>query len=107
MIMASAPSNGKCRCEHCDKLLCKKTFERHKRLYYDDSTCKWIKKRCVRTEEPPCDFDEPSLELDAFCQNELSHSSIPCAPPLINLEQPIIDAHVPDDNMLSKFKAYY
>ena len=103
--MASTSSDAKYRCQHCDLLLSKKTFERHKRLYYDDSTCQWIKKRCVSAEEPVCDFDEPSLELDAFSPNEPNHSNIPCdpPPPLVSLEQPVFDVNVNDDDMLSKF----
>ena len=104
LIVASAPSDVKYRCQHCDVLLSKKTFEKHKRLYYDDSTCQWIKRRCMCTEEPLCDFDEPSLELDAFCPNKPNQSSIPCdpPPPLVNLEQPVLDADMTEDDILSK-----
>ena len=103
--MASAPGDAKYECQHCDALLSKKTFERHKRLYYDESTCQWVKRRCVSTEEPVCDFDEPSLELDALCPSEPNPSSISCdlPPPLINLELPEVDANMTDDDMLSKF----
>jgi len=45
-------------CPHCDCLLSKKTFEAHKRLYYDGSTDQWIKKCCLEASED-LDFEEP------------------------------------------------
>ena len=71
-VMASAPGDAKYECQHCDALLSKKTFERHKRFYYDESTCQWVKRHCVSTEEPVCNFDEPSLELGALCPIQVS-----------------------------------
>ena len=91
MKMATGSSSAKHMCPHCDSLLSKKTFEAHKRLYYDESSFQWIKKGC--TKEPLCDFDEPSLELYAF-QEPPDHSDILSSPntppPLVNLEQPLI-----------------
>ena len=37
-------------CGHCGLMLCLKTFKRHKRLYFDEETMKWVKERTITTE---------------------------------------------------------
>ncbi len=41
---------GKHHCPHCEELLSKKSYEAHKRLYYDCNTG-WIKKRRLTADE--------------------------------------------------------
>ena len=68
-------------CPHCDCLLSKKTFEAHKRLYYDGSTDQWIKKCCLEASED-LDFEEP---IDFHSSSDTKFPDIVAdAPPVVD-----------------------
>ncbi len=48
-----------CFCPHCGDVLTKKVYKTHRRLYYDDDTQQWIKKR-----RPDTDFLADDIDLD-------------------------------------------
>ena len=61
-------------CGHCNRLLAKTVFFRHKRMFYDHKAKRWSKKRVVDvsvTESVPfilsSDSEEDTMELTGEC----------------------------------------
>lgn len=70
-------------CPHCSCVLSKKTYSAHRRLYYDEDTTQWVKKR-----EVECDFDDQgNHDLCAFDETSSGtageHSVQDVLPPII------------------------
>lgn len=64
-------ADGRVHCPHCEETVGKRTYWRHKRLYYDSSTDQWQtdRERITDSEEEsllpcPTDDQQSSLELD-------------------------------------------
>ena len=61
-------------CPHCESQLNKKTYQAHKRLYFDQDSHVWMKKRCVRpTASAQGEFDIVSEDEG---MEESKHSQI-------------------------------
>lgn len=101
--MASSSGDN---CPHCERELSKKTFEAHKRLYYDRELDQWIKKQCLipsehknalatsevalegfdpidddKSDKEDSDFDRPPLiELGDESDNSLEEKLDLCSP---------------------------
>lgn len=65
-----ASTGAKARCPHCDLLLSRKSYEAHKRLYYDGDTSQWIKKsRLASNEQDLFSKTEEAIEQLDFDAN--------------------------------------
>ena len=53
LIMSSARSSSRFLCEHCNRVLSKTQFYKHKRMYYDKNKRRWLKDRV----KPHCNTD--------------------------------------------------
>jgi hypothetical protein len=80
-MMDTLETEGKELCPHCSCLLAKKTIRAHKRLYFDMSSGKWLKKRHVHTDE--IDDDEIGFEVDPQQPDENESCAID-APPIVD-----------------------
>lgn len=89
-------------CPHCQQNLSKKSFIKHKRLYYDSDTDQWMKKRCT---DDMFDFQE-DLELLAdesafdvgFASSSNEADGSP--PPIVEFDQDFCE-------FLALIKAYH
>ena len=78
----SSASCSKYICPHCSCELSKKAYNAHKRLYYDNSTHQWIKKRHVTDLEVEL-FDETDFEVEpSIHMSDDNHD----APPIVDFE---------------------
>ncbi len=68
-------------CPHCGDVLTKKVYKTHRRLYYDDDTQQWIKKRHQDTDFLVDDIDF-ALETRP---NQSSGTSDDC-PPVVDFD---------------------
>lgn len=53
-------------CPHCETMLSKKSFDAHKRLYYDEDASNWIKKRRLTTDEEHMLLSETEHAIEQF-----------------------------------------
>ena len=87
-------------CPHCDCMLHKKTFNTHKRLYYDEACDIWMKKRSegLHDESMMDTMDTVEFSVDDNMPDEIPLlPSIPLdAPPLDNF-----DTDDEDNNMMN------
>ena len=76
------------KCLHCDCELSKKTYETHKRLYYDNESDQWIKKRCLIPSDYKKALATTEVALEEFDPEDHSEEeSIGFdRPPLIELD---------------------
>lgn len=76
-----------CICPHCDCKLSRKTYNTHKRLYYNKESDQWIKKRCLIPNEHRDTLVSTEVALEEFdligsSSGEESTESHPDRPPL-------------------------
>lgn len=87
--------DGKIFCQHCHQYLVKKSFIRHKRLYYDSDADQWIKKRCTDMfdfeEDPELCADETAFQISHDGSNVgCSSNEVDCIPPpLVELDEEV------------------
>ena len=86
-------------CPHCQCYLAKKTFGTHKRLYYDNSSERWIKKRQLI--EASC-ANEDFCDLPQFDAMEERMPSDDDLPPMVTFDTPPILTLVPPDDSCSQ-----
>jgi hypothetical protein len=53
-------------CPHCENLLSKKSFNAHKRLYYDEETHQWIKRGKLTTHDDRSLLSETEHAIERF-----------------------------------------
>ena len=53
LIMSSARASSRFLCEHCNRILSKTQFYKHKRIYYEKYKGRWLKDRV----KPDCNTD--------------------------------------------------
>lgn len=78
-------------CPHCDTCMSRKSYDAHKRLYYDVETGEWLKKRRLITDDQCAELvsteqamEECDFDLDLAFVRESSHNDEPSdRPPLV------------------------
>ena len=92
-------TSGRNHCPHCDSMLARKTYDAHKRLYYDVETDQWIKKRRLTTDDEynllsstenameQLDFDTSCFNLAPSTLDESNNSSQDEAPPIVDFNE--------------------
>lgn len=87
---------GKYHCPHCEIVLSKKSYDAHKRLYYDEDASQWIKKRRFTTKDEHTLLSETEHAIEQFdfdanfdwqsdLQNPSNDSEHELPPPYIDL----------------------
>lgn len=69
-------------CPHCDTCMSRKSYDAHKRLYYDEETGEWIKKRRLITDDQRAELvlteqamEECDFDLDTALVREPNHDN--------------------------------
>ena len=57
---------GKYHCPHCENTLSKKSYDAHKRLYYDEDAGQWIKRRRLTTNDEHTILSETENAIEQF-----------------------------------------
>ena len=79
-MMDTLETEGKELCPHCSCLLAKKTIRAHKRLYFDMSSGKWLKKRHVHTDE----IDDDEIGFEVAHSSQTKTKAVPLTRPLLS-----------------------
>ena len=85
-------------CPHCDCRLSKKTLDTHKRLYYDEESNKWIKKRCLIPSEhsealATTEVALEEIDLDSSSdKGSVNSKSSADRPPLVEFDDESLNA---------------
>lgn len=83
---------GKLQCPHCETLLSRKSYEAHKRLYYDGDANDWIKKRRLTSDDEHLLISQTEeaieqFDFDAFGPDEiLTEMEFDDRPPLVDFD---------------------
>ena len=97
-------------CPHCNQVLSFKTFQAHKRIYYNAVTGDWIEKG-VQSNNLDRDDDTESTNTDSSPPSETEMDQYPTieSPPLVdsslptdNCDHGMLFVHGINDNMMSK-----
>ena len=74
-------------CPHCEQCLSKKTFKRHKYLYFDIATNEWTKEAAVVSEDDePFDTVDLLSDIESELREKPNEELEPIEPPIVDFD---------------------